>query len=115
MPHEDETYFLIPLSDEDRLHIRFKTLSRQGLASELVVFAVILESKLDGGWHKIAKYDCDKSKRKKPHRHMLHWRGDQGKVTLGDFEDASRIFNEAKKKIRRDFKKIKEEYIMTKR
>ena len=113
MPHEDSREYFIPLSDEDRLILRHRTKSVPGGVAEIIEFAVIYDSSVEGEWKTIAQYDCDRSLGKKPHRHIIDWSGKRGKVNMGDHHDASAVFNEAKASIRRDFKKLKEQYIIS--
>ena len=99
-------YYIDQFTDEDRLRIRFTQHKNR-----ILKFTIQYESLIDGYWHKI--WRADKSHRSTPHIHRFHLHKKQFQVEL-DQKDIGRLFNELKRYIRKNYKKIRDNYLISK-
>ena len=95
-------YFLNP-TPEDRVRIVF-TKDRGEITHFIVQYYALIKDR----WRTIQRFDnCHGG----AHRHTYHLRGWEFKVSLGD--DLSAAFTEAKTTVIKQFRKIKENFMMS--
>ncbi len=112
MPTEIVTEYVNRLSPRDRLLVRFVNRRRQGGIAELLEFSIVYRSKTATGWRNLRRYD---NAHGPPHVHLYDWEGETANTPLGTQEQSPEVFNEALEELKRDYRKIREWYIASRR
>lgn len=104
----DDPKYTLPLSEKDKLFIEFR--SQKG---KIINFVLQYHSLTDRGWRTIIRYDT-KHGIAHEHRYYLKSKKKGRIIVLGSKKDYNLIFTQVQTKIRKDYKKIKENYLFGK-
>ena len=100
--------YTLVLSEKDKLFVKFY--SHKG---KITNFVLQYHSLTNSGWDTIIRYDT-KHGTAHEHRHYSNKRKKSRKIILGDKEDYGLIFTQAQDRIRKDYQKIKVNYLFRK-
>ena len=100
--------YTIKLSDKDKLFVSFKT--EKG---KIIDFILQYHGLTDKGWRTIIRYDTQHGF---AHEHRCYFNNKEKnrRIYLGRKEDYSLIYTGAYKKLIKDYKKIRENYLLRK-
>ena len=100
--------YTLPLSEKDNLFVKFY-LNR----GKITNFVLQYHSLTNRGWRTIIRYD---TKHGSAHEHRFYFnkKKKNRKIILGDKENYNLIYTQAYNKIKKDYKKIKDNYLLRK-
>lgn len=96
--------YTITLSENDKLKVEFK--KKRG---KIVFFIVQYYSLIGSRWRTIMRIDTCHNY---PHKHTYYLRRKQLNITLGTEEDNNKVFTESLKFVKKNFLKIKENFLI---
>ncbi len=104
MPKQPTEYIHMFNSGVDRMVVSFLTDHQT-----VVKFSVQHETLIDGRWRKVVRYD---NAHDGPHRHTFHPDDSERRVVMAKSNDND-AFTMAQDDVKRNFKKLRERYIMS--
>lgn len=104
-PEQKEREYTTPLSESDRLKVRYVT-EKKGRKAILKEFSIQYEALIDSSWRRITRVDNTHGI---PHRHIFYPDKKSRKISIGEF-DSNKAFQLSLKSLRKTYKSLRRSY-----